>query len=274
MFISFAIKSGALRQGGYMKSIEKVGSTVEEAINEGLQELGLERNQVEIEVIEEGGLLKKSIVKLTTKPTYDEKAFLFLNELLLKMNVDCSARLISDENFCRINIEGSECAKIIGRRGETLDAIQYLTSIIASKDLPESNRRVFVDAEDFREKRINTLCSIANHYAEKALRTGKPIKLEPMTPSDRKTIHSAIQTLSGVYSVSEGVDPFRFVVIVPENFDYIPGKMTYHKKDGNRHGQKRRDHSDGRPSSFGTSASFRRSGFGRTRTFEQKEKPF
>lgn len=257
-----------------MRSIEKIGTSVEEAINEGLKELEMDREMVDIEIIEDGGDSKQSIVKLTTKPTYDEKAFIFLNDLLANMKINCSARLISDDQFCRINIEGPECAKIIGRHGETLDAVQYLTTIIAAKGEKEVVRNVFVDAEDFRERRIKTLCSIASHFAEKVLSSGKPAKLDPMTPSDRKTIHSAIQTIPGIYSVSEGSDPYRFVVIVPEGFDYIPNKMTYHKKENRRHNGQRQSYTENGVSSYGTSSSFKRSGFGKTRSFGQKERFF
>lgn len=175
-----------------MEKIEVKASSVEKAIEEGLKELGIERENAEIEVLQEGGLFSKAVVTVQRKETPADIVIDFLNGLFERMNLRCYADCeVKDEEIV-VNITGSDSGVIIGYRGEVLDAIQYLALILVNES-GHNFIRVSINAENYREKRIETLESLANRLAYKAYRTGRNVELEPMNPFERRVIHTALQ---------------------------------------------------------------------------------
>ena len=163
-----------------MEKIEVKASSVEKAIEEGLKELGIERENAEIEVLQEGGLFSKAVVTVQRKETPADIVIDFLNGLFERMNLRCYADCeVKDEEIV-VNITGSDSGVIIGYRGEVLDVIQYLALILVNES-GHNFIRVSINAENYREKRIETLESLANRLAYKAYRTGRKVELEPMS---------------------------------------------------------------------------------------------
>lgn len=203
-----------------MKSIEITGRTVEEAISNALKELKLDREKVDIEVLEEGskGIFKllgakPARVKATVKRDYLYEAKTFLRDILDKMDLKCEIRVKEENELVKINLNGPNMGILIGHRGETLDAVQYLVSLVVNKDHEEEYKRVIIDTENYRLKREETLKRLAGRLAFKVKSTGKYVKLEPMNPYERRIIHSALQNNEYVTTYSEGEEPFRRVVI-------------------------------------------------------------
>jgi spoIIIJ-associated protein len=202
-----------------MKCIEKTGKTVEEAVKSALDELEVTPDQVEIEVMEEPsrgifGFIgtRQAKIKVTVIDDPQEKANTFLNHILKKMEIQavCKTKLKDDNLY--IDIIGNDMGILIGRRGQTLDAIQYLISLVVNKDR-ERYLRVLVDTEDYRRKREQTLIKLANKLAYRVMKTKKAIALEPMNPYERRVIHSTLQNHPYVETKSEGEEPYRKVVI-------------------------------------------------------------
>ncbi len=214
------------------ETVEKSGRTVEEAVEEALASLGLTRDRVEVDVLEEPtrgvlGLIgqRPARVRVTAKIDATEKARKFLEELVELMgypHVTVKATVV--EGALRLSIEGGNLGGLIGRRGSTLDAIQYLVNLVASRhargggDGEEAGERlrIVVDAEGYRGKREEALRRLARGVAERVHREGKRALLEPMNPMERRIIHLAVQECAGVVSHSEGEEPYRYVVISPE----------------------------------------------------------
>lgn len=142
----------------------------------------------------------------------DHTALAFLKEVTEQMglDIDISAKANDDNVF--VNIQGKDSGTIIGKRGQTLDAIQYLTSLVVNKD-QENYIRVVVDAENYRSKREKTLEKLANRLADKVVKTKRSVRLEPMNPYERKVIHATLQNNPRVTTRSEGQDPYRRVII-------------------------------------------------------------
>ncbi len=144
-----------------------------------------------------------------------ERAKDFLCKLLKEMNVDCTVNAeVVNNNRISICLEGKNMGTIIGKRGETLDAIQYLVNIVANKERKEYIK-IMIDTENYRARREETLKNLAYKLSKKAQKTRKPVILEPMNPYDRRIIHSALQDSKIVKTHSEGKEPFRRVVITP-----------------------------------------------------------
>jgi len=203
-----------------MKSIEIEGKTVEEALNKALIRLNVERDKVDVEVLNHGsrGLfnvigVKPAKIRVSTKYDYIEEAHDFLNNILKCMNINSEITITEENNVVRINLSGDKIGLVIGYRGETLDSIQYLVSLIINKvhDLP--HKKVILDAENYRSKREETLKRVALKTANKVKVTGRVFKLEPMNPYERRIIHSALQGNTSVKTYSEGEEPFRRVVV-------------------------------------------------------------
>jgi Predicted RNA-binding protein len=203
-----------------LKSIEITGRTVEEAISNALSELKLDKDKVDIQVLEEGkkgvfGLIgvKLAKVKATVKrdSIYDAKTF--LRDILNNMDLKCEIRAKEENNVIKLNLDGPNMGILIGHRGETLDAIQYLVSLVVNRDHEEEYKRVILDTESYRLKREETLKRLASRLAFKVKTTGKYVKLEPMNPYERRIIHSALQNNDYITTYSEGEEPFRRVVI-------------------------------------------------------------
>ena len=136
----------------------------------------------------------------------------FLNEITEKMGLELNISAKAGEESLYVDIKGKDSGTVIGKRGQTLDAIQYLTSLVVNKD-DDKYTRVVVDAENYREKRERTLEQLANRLADKVVRTKRPVRLEPMNPYERKVIHATLQSNPNVTTKSEGEEPYRRVII-------------------------------------------------------------
>jgi len=199
--------------------IEKSAKTVEEAVNLALEELDVTEDQVEIEVLEEGsksllGLrkAKEAKVRVTLFDYATEIARDFLEELFDKMGFEATIDIVEEEEITRVNIESSNSGVIIGRRGETLDALQFLTSLVVNRN-NTTYKKIILDTEDYRKKREITLENLADRLAFKVEKTGRSMSLEPMNPYERRIIHSSLQKNNKVETYSVGEDPNRKVVI-------------------------------------------------------------
>jgi len=200
-------------------SIEKTGKTVQEAVSVALAELDVDEDKVEIEVLDEGskgifGILgsKSAKVRVTLKETYSDAAVKFLNDVFEKMDVNVKIDAVEDDESVMLNIAGEDSGIIIGRRGETLDSLQYLTNLVVNKG-KEKHKKVSIDIENYRQKREETLIKLANKLAERVMKYRKNITLEPMSPYERKIIHSTLQDNKHVETFSIGDEPNRKVVI-------------------------------------------------------------
>ena len=205
------------------KTLNVTGKTVDEAIENGLKELGLTKEDVEIEVLEEGKVRRigKSVdaeVKLTVKEklTDGARAVKFLEGLFAQLKEEVVPVLESEDEKIIINLQSATAKGIIGRRGEVIDALQTLAGAVANTNR-KNYKRVVVDFENYRERREETLQRVAEKFAAKAVRQGRRVRLEPMNPYERRIIHSALMDNPDVTTHSEGSEPNRFVVITPKN---------------------------------------------------------
>ena len=204
--------------------VEKIGKTVDEAVKMALQELNTTEENVEIEVLEEPtkGLLgigaKPALVRVSVKEekvAVEENKADKVNEVIsnitscLGLNIKSNVEDTADA--LKVNLEGENLGLIIGYKGETLDALQLLTNVIINKN--GEYKRVEIDAQNYREQRKETLSALAHKKARDVIKYGKNITLEPMTPYERRIIHTALQDDSKVTTVSIGSEPFRKVVI-------------------------------------------------------------
>ncbi|MGG7165686.1 RNA-binding cell elongation regulator Jag/EloR [Clostridium ihumii] len=203
-----------------MKCIEMSGKTKEDAINKALEELQTTEDKVLIEVLEEGskGFLniigvKPARVKVTLKKDRAEEAKNFLRKILNSMDIKAEIRVKLQGSDMNINLIGPNMGILIGYRGETLDSLQYLVSLVVNKDHDEEYIRVILDTENYRHNRQETLKRLAEKMASKVKATGKTIKLEPMNPYERRVIHAALQNDDMIKTYSEGEEPRRKVVI-------------------------------------------------------------
>ena len=183
-----------------MKSIEIIGRTAEEAIQNALRELNVTEEKVTIEVLEEGskGFLniigvKPAKVKVTLKRDYIGDAKKFLRDILNAMNVKAEIHIKEENNEVNINLVGPNMGVLIGYRGETLDSLQYLLSLVVNKNHDETYKRVILDTVNYRQNRQETLKKLALKMGDKVRINGKTLKLEPMNPYERRVIHSTLQ---------------------------------------------------------------------------------
>ena len=267
-----------------MDSIESKGKTVDEAVFSGLMKMDMSIDEIEIEILDEGGsLFKNAKVRLTkkkdasvagvitdatkkaqpqaakieeekpvekpqakqrtrpqsrpqsTKPSHDRSnsyakpayketgvdveptepqndAEAFLQGMFGNMGIRVALESIMDEGILKIDMSGRNMGLLIGRRGETLDAMQYLTSLVLNNG-KEDYTKVMLDTEDYRKKREDTLKRLAARLAEKVEKSGRRVVLEPMNPYERRILHSTLQDFELVYTYSEGEDPYRSVVV-------------------------------------------------------------
>jgi len=202
-----------------VREITASGQTVEEAVQSALEQLDTTRDHVKVEVIDEGkkGLLgvfgsKRAFVKVMMEKNQIEEAETFLQDVTGKMNVEADMTTTVSENHVTFDLSGDKIALLIGKRGQTLNAIQYLVHLVLNKD-GDQYYTVSVDAEGYRGRRRETLESLAHKMADKALRTNKTVTLEAMPAFERKIIHNALQTNEQVKTISEGVEPHRHIVI-------------------------------------------------------------
>ena len=194
--------------------------TVNDAITEACQKLLVTSDKLEYEVVEEGsaGFLgigsKPAIIKAKVKNSVTDNAKQFLNDVFEAMGLTVVTDVKYDEldNSMDIDLSGDEMGVLIGKRGQTLDSLQYLVSLVVNKEA-ENYIRVKVDTENYRQRRKETLENLAKNIAYKVKRTKRPVSLEPMNPYERRIIHSALQSDKYVTTHSEGDEPFRRVVV-------------------------------------------------------------
>lgn len=211
------------------------GKTVEDAIAAGCRILGVDRARIETEVLELPskrllGLLGASDakVKVIYEETVEDRAKGYLSEILMKMGFDSAVASIEDtEGGLQIQISGEGLGVIIGHRGETLDALQYLITLAANRG-SEEYKRITLDIGGYREKREKTLVALAKRIAQSTIKTRRSTTLEPMSAYERRIIHTAVQEIRGVSSWSVGEEPNRKVVIGAENQGQRYG---YHKNN-------------------------------------------
>lgn len=238
------------------QKFEFTAKTVEEAVSVGLSQLGLTKETAEIEVLEEGGkgfiIKSKAKVVISKKESDGERAVAFIDALLEKMNYTATAQIEEEGEKITINLVATNSSSLIGYRGEVLDAIQTLAGAIANIGR-EDYRRVVVDCENYRAKREETLKSLAKKVGDKAVKLGRKVRLEPMTPYERRIIHSALAENTEVKTTSEGKEPNRYVVVIPnelkpqrERFDR--GDRKFDRRDrGERKGFDRNERGGDRP---------------------------
>ena len=203
-----------------MDFIEVTAKTVDDAITEGLIKLGTTSDKVEYEVIEKGssGFLgigsKSAVIKIRKKSTMEDVIRDFLTDVFQAMNMVVEIVINKDEDSKVIEVElrGEDMGVLIGKRGQTLDSLQYLTNLAANRQSDEYVK-VKLDTEDYRKRRKETLENLAKNIAYKVKRTRRPVSLEPMNPFERRIIHSALQNDKFVCTHSEGEEPFRHVVV-------------------------------------------------------------
>ena len=202
-----------------MEEIRKSAKNVEDAIAAALKELGASREEVDITVIEEGskGFLgmfgSKDAVVLVKKNFNPEKeAEGFLREVFLSMGLIVKIKTELKDKHLLVELTGEDMGILIGKRGQTLDALQYLVNLVVNKKSPYYIS-VMLDTENYRQRRKETLESLAFNLAKKVKHTKKNVVLEPMNPYERRIIHSALQNDRFVTTFSEGEEPYRNVVI-------------------------------------------------------------
>ncbi|MGL5244902.1 MAG: RNA-binding cell elongation regulator Jag/EloR [Sarcina sp.] len=207
-----------------MKTIETVGKTVEEALNNALRQLNTTEDKVEYTVLDEGSKgffnligTKPAKISVILKRDYIEEGKDFLDSILKKMEISAEIKLKQENNTININLIGKNMGSIIGYRGETLDSIQYLVSLVINKDHKNPYKRVVIDTENYRSKREETLKKLASKTAYKVKKYHKTIKLEPMNPYERRVIHAALQEDNSIQTYSEGDEPNRRIVIELKN---------------------------------------------------------
>ena len=206
-----------------MEFIEVSAKTVSEAITEACQKLGVTSDKLEYEVVEEGsaGFLgigaKPAVIKAAVKVekvSLEDVAKNFLVDVFAAMNMEVviTVKYNEEEKEMDIDLAGDEMGVLIGKRGQTLDSLQYLVSLVVNKE-SDDYIRVKVDTENYRERRKETLENLAKNIAYKVKRTKRSFSLEPMNPYERRIIHSALQNDKYVTTHSEGEEPFRRVVV-------------------------------------------------------------
>lgn len=203
------------------KKIEIKSKTKEEAIQTALLKLGVEEKDIEVNVIQNPskgflGLIgaKDGIYEITViKKEEIEIAKEFIENILIKSKINAKVNAIQEDNLIKISIEGKEATRLIGRRGETLDAVQFLTGLALNKINKDSHMRVLVDIENYRSKREESLVRYARKVAREVAKTRRTKKLDYMNPYERRIVHSALQNDKYVITYSEGTDPYRRLVI-------------------------------------------------------------
>lgn len=208
--------------------------TVDEAINNALVELETTRENLEYEVIEKesSGILglfsKPAVIRASKKLTLEDIAIGFLSKIFKAMNIEASIEVAinEEENVMNIEFSGEDMGPLIGKRGATLDSLQYLTSLVVNKET-DGYMKVKLDTENYRARRKETLENLAKNIAHKVKRIHRPVFLEPMNPYERRIIHSALQNDKYVETHSEGEEPYRKVVITLK-----PGVDTGYERRG------------------------------------------
>lgn len=213
--------------------VEKMGKTVDEAVKLALEELNATEDKVMIEVLEEPtkGILglgaKPALVRVTEKINNEKEnkvndvvengidkkqlAVDVISDITSHLGLNITSEIEDKEESLSVNLNGENLGLVIGYKGETLDALQLLTNVIVNKN--GEYKRVEIDAQNYRAKRRDTLIALAHKKARDVIKYGRNITLEPMTPYERRIIHTALQDDTKVTTTSIGTEPFRKVVI-------------------------------------------------------------
>lgn len=203
-----------------MEFIEISAKNVDDAITQATVQLGITSDQLEYEVLDKGstGFLgigsKNAVIKARKKFSIDENVVEFLSSIFdaMKMEVEILVAVNEEEHIIEVELKGDDMGILIGKRGQTLDSLQYLTNLAINKHSDEYYK-VKIDTEDYRKRRKETLENLAKNIAYKIKRTKRPVSLEPMNPFERRIIHSALQNDRYVTTHSEGDEPYRHVVV-------------------------------------------------------------
>ena len=203
-----------------MEFIEVSAKTVEDALTDASVQLGITSDQLEYEIVEKGssGFLgigsKNAVIRVKVKSSIEDEVKKFLTSVFNAMNMEVEIIINKneDEKFLDVELKGDDMGVLIGKRGQTLDSLQYLTSLAINKHR-DDYYKVKIDTEDYRNRRKDTLENLARNIAYKVKRTKRAVSLEPMNPFERRVIHSALQNDKYVTTHSEGEEPYRHVVV-------------------------------------------------------------
>lgn len=228
---------------------EFTAKTVDEALTEALIKLETTSDQVDYEVIEKessgflGMFSKPARIRVCKKESVQDVVRNFLDKLFSCMGIVVEVVINFDEEQSEMDIElkGDDMGLLIGKRGQTLDSIQYLTSLVANKGL-ENYVKIKMDTENYRQRRKETIENLAKNIAGKVKKTRKPMHLEPMNPYERRIIHAVLQNDKYVETYSEGEEPFRKVVVtISKEYENMPPRRNnnYRKKNFNNHNRKK-----------------------------------
>lgn len=207
-----------------MEFREFSAKTVEDALTEALIELGATSDQVEYEVVEKGsaGFLgigsKAAVIKVRKKCSVEDNIREFLGKVFDAMELEVEIVITNEYNIYNVDLKGADMGVLIGKRGQTLDSLQYLANLAVNKNI-EEHVKVKIDTEDYRNRRKETLENLAKNIAYKVKRTKRAVSLEPMNPFERRVIHSALQNDKFVTTHSEGEEPYRHVVVTLKRND-------------------------------------------------------
>lgn len=237
-----------------MRNIEVTAKSVDQAIEKGMQMLGVNREDIEVKVINEGSMLKKAVVEIYTFASVEEREEYkknnkekkqvklvktesqqevldipsehvdevtpvvteFLEGLVAKMQIEATVSRGVRNGDIIFKVNGENVNNLIGYHGETLEAIQFIVNTIVRERVPQYRKKIYIDVENYRRKRQDTVEQIAERVAKKVLTSKCSIKLEPMNSFERKAIHFALSGIEHIGTHSEGVEPNRCLVI-----DYI-----------------------------------------------------
>ena len=198
--------------------VEVSAKNAELAIAQALEKLGIAREQAQIEVLDEGraGILglgsRDAVVRVTGIETAEDRAVDFLTEVTEKMGAPAKVEAKMGDEAMNVELSGENMGMLIGHHGDTLDALQYLTSLVVNRGA-EDYTRVVLDTEGYRDKRAKALAQLAERTAARAIRTGR-VALEPMNPYERRILHTTLQDHPRVTTYSEGEEPYRRVIVV------------------------------------------------------------
>ncbi len=200
------------------RCVEVSAKNAELAIAQALEKLGIAREQAQIEVLDEGraGILglgsRDAVVRVTGIETAEDRAVDFLTEVTEKMGAPAKVEAKMGDEAMNVELSGENMGMLIGHHGDTLDALQYLTSLVVNRGA-EDYTRVVLDTEGYRDKRAKALAQLAERTAARAIRTGR-VALEPMNPYERRILHTTLQDHPRVTTYSEGEEPYRRVIVV------------------------------------------------------------
>jgi len=215
-----------------MKEIETSAKTVNLAIEDALSELKTTRDKVDVAILSQGGLFAKAKVRVTLKPSHGSSCKEFVDRLLSLMGIEAATELIDEDGAEPVlNIVSLDAARVVGHKGEVIDALQYLTTLVSLRDNPEY-KRVTLDAEGYRARKQERLERLAINMAQKAVKLGNRIKLDSMTSYERRVIHAALADSPDVTTSSEGDEPFRYVVITPNRLKSFTSRDGYAPRQG------------------------------------------